>query len=240
MSTESSVYVYKLTSSGCFHENLVLSFKTIPANGCAYRWNGIMLLWGICSCSLWNNLVRSVMSRQSQDSNQLSCISLKWFVWFHVCGCDDALVVALTREHSWLFQLRSVLSLSNYLHKQMKHRLSCSVREFGLQMSQRVTQLPPALTHKYWRRDLTPSPLWPRATITALPPLSCHHCPPILSLSSSVAWTLVLLLLSDTHTWVQHARTPPNHTHTQQPPAFPYEHRLCLPRQASEECVVIA
>lgn len=94
-------------------------------------------------------------------------------------------------------------------------------------------QLPLALTDKHWRCDLTPSLLWAWATIAALPP----------SLATTAAPVLCGL-----HT---DPSRPPRLPHPSllvldlkpplpQPLAFLYEHNLCLRRQVSEECVVIA
>lgn len=123
--------------------------------------------------------------------------------------------------------LRLALSLNNQLRKQMTHggdTLSCPGRVCFRCPS---LQLPLSLTDKHWRRDPTSSLLW--TAITAPPPSL---------VTTSVVCSLTPLLLLNSHTLLCcscMSRPPPT-----QPPALPYEHGLCLRRQASEECVVIA
>lgn len=128
----------------------------------------------------------SQISKESQDSNQLSWICLKWFVWFLSRAPDNF--------PFYCFDPRAQLIVSASCLVHFCHSLTSPVSKWHRgdalswpdgELSSRCPsgQLPLALTHKYWRCDPTPSLLRPWATITALPPLWPQlHPPPSLLL----------------------------------------------------------
>lgn len=127
----------------------------------------------------------SQISKESQDSNQLSWICLKWFVWFLSKAPDNF--------PFYCFDPRAQLIVSASCSGHFCHSLTSPVSKWHRgdtlscpdgELSSRCPsgQLPLALTDKHWRCDPTPSLLWAWATITALPPLWPQRHPPPSSL----------------------------------------------------------
>lgn len=145
----------------------------------------------------------SLISKESQDSNQLGQISLKWFIWFLSMAHDNFL--RCCREP------RAQLIIEASCSGQSCHSIASSVNKWHTWVTecQRESWCPDIpednfrwswQTDKHWRSDPTPFLLWALSTI-ADPPLSGHHCcPHPLLLTSSIVCTLTPLLLPDSHT----------------------------------------
>ncbi len=183
----------------------------------------------------WISLMYSPISKESRDSNRSGRISLKWFIWFLSMAHDNFL--------GGCRGPRAQLIIKASCSGQFCHSITSSVNKWHTWVTecQRESWSPDVLVDNFrWPWQANIGGMIQHPFFYETPPLSgCLCCPRPLLFTSSMVCTLAPLLL-DSHTllfWPSMLRPPPP---PPQPATFLSEHSLCLRRQASEECVVIA